>query len=163
MRDLWDRHREWLANRLGLRGVAMLILGVGWFLLGYSVLDQINGRPPGAFHTLFPHWFAISMWWGTGLVGVVTAFTQKWDYVGIGLLTIMPMVRTLSFLGSWLFGILPDSIIEALPGDPIAGATSSWLSATLSALLLSFVFIVANIRQGPVPPLDDPPHLRDGE
>lgn len=162
MRALWDRTFEWLESRLGLRGTAMLILGVGWILLGYSVLDQLAGRPPGAFHTLFPHWFAVGMWWATGVLALVTAFTEKLDYIGIALLTVMPMIRTLSFFGAWIFGVLPDWVVEILPGDPIEGSPSAWLSATLSALLLSFVFIVANIRQGPVPPPDVPHDPEDG-
>ncbi len=146
-----SRHRERgpsrLSSRLGLRGAAMLVLGVGWLLISIPA----QPRPNGAFLSAVPIAAETVVWVTTALIAIVTAFVpaaQRWGVAG---LTLMPSVRFLSFGGAWVASLLPKPFVDLLPGEPFDGSPPAWRSAAFYALLLAFVLVIANIREVPTP------------
>lgn len=130
---------------LGLRGIAMLQLATLYVLIGYSVLSDAAPTPSGAFHVLIPPTLGVALWWGSAAIAAVTAWTIR-DHIGIAALTFMPFVRALSFAGSWLVTVLPPPLVEALPGDPVEGSSSSWVGMAYSLIILGFVVTTAFIH-----------------
>lgn len=132
-----------LAERLGYRGLALLIFGLIYGVLGYSV--WANPEPmPELLHTHLPLWLRLAIWCGAGGVAVAVAVcvflnanVARLERVAFGLLIVGPILRCTSFL--WAV---------------IAGSGLMWLAGVAVWLLL--IALVSLVAAWPEPPKPQP-------
>lgn len=135
-----------IARRVGLRGELMLILGVIWILVGIGVVTVDPPHTPSVWHELLPMPLRVGGWVVTGLLAIAGALTAplwpQWSDRAIGLLTIMPLQRVVSYLWSWVMHLWPD---------PPAGDPDGWYRALYYVLGVLLVWVAARIPAGPWP------------
>jgi len=158
VRRLPEHPRLWLkhpASHLGRRGTVLLILGVIWFFIGISTLidPYASGGPElGLFHQALPPWLRATLWMGTALVAVASAWRTagKRDDLGYMALILMPTVRAASFTWAW--------IIHLIPGVP-NGDPNGWLGAIVWGTVTVLVFTISGWPETPsfILPLEGEP------
>jgi hypothetical protein len=129
---------------LGRRGGCLLIIGLLWILVAYSVIEMPtpNGRP-SAPHERFPVDFRVAMWSIGGFLAMVFAWFRKPgdDAWGFYALLVPPLERALSWAWVVLVNILPAG--WQWPGEPYPQMGSAlagfgaWGSVTLLILIIS--------------------------
>jgi len=142
---LWIKRRP---SRLGRRGAVLLILGVIWFFIGISTItDPYAGgsRNQGLFHEALPPWLRATLWIGTALLALSSAWRvagrrDDWGYMA---LILMPTVRAMSYLWAWLIDLFDGQ------GDP-----TGWLGAIVWGTVTILVYTISGWPETPkfVPP-----------
>jgi len=138
---LWIKHP---APHLGRRGGVLLILGVIWVFIGIStIVDPSAGfgaDHQGLFHEGLPSWLRATLWIGTALFALSSAWRvagrrDDWGYMA---LILMPIVRTASYAWAWLIHLTGGH------GDP-----TGWLGALVWATLAILVFTISGWPETP--------------
>ncbi len=137
-------------THLGRRGGVLLILGVIWFFIGIStVTDPYAGgsHTLGLFHQMLPSWLRGTLWIGTALLALSSAWRvagrrDDWGYMG---LILMPTVWAMSYLWAWL--------IHLVPGPP-DGDPAGWLGFIVWGTVTILVYTISGWPETPkfVPP-----------
>jgi len=147
---LAEHPRLWLkcpSTNLGRRGAVLLILGVIWFFIGISTITDpyASGRNLSLFHESLPSWLRATLWIGTALLALSSAWRaagrrDDWGYMG---LILMPTVRAMSFLWAWL--------VDLFDGK---GDATGWLGAIVWGTVTILVYTISGWPESPkfVPP-----------
>ena len=143
-RSGWTKWLPRTVRQVGRRGTALLMLGVLWLLLGYSVflsMDIPTEAPEGVFHLLIPADVRGFLWMLTGGTAIVAAFRPPGfsDAFGWTALYVMPALRLVSYLSGWLDWIVPF-------GTP--GYERGWVPAITWAVI---VVLIATCAGWPEP------------
>lgn len=114
---------------LGPRRLLILIFALISINVGIGTLMGYSGSPTDAPHLLIPHFIRGWVWVITAVVAIGLLFKRKMgsDKNALFLLTIMPMVRLVSYLMAWALSIdgLPlFNDVTGLQGAPNALYTS---------------------------------------
>jgi len=135
-------------THLGRRGAVLLILGVIWFFIGISTItDPYAGgsHTLGLFHQALPSWLRGTLWIGTALLAMSSAWRvagrrDDWGYMG---LILMPIVWAMSYLWAWL------SYLFVGKGDP-----AGWLGFVVWGTVTILVYTISGWPETPkfVPP-----------
>lgn len=149
-RSGWAKWLPRSVKQVGRRGTVLLMLGVVWLLLGYSVflsMDIPTGAPEGGFHLSIPADVRGLLWTLTGVTAMCAAFRPPGfsDAFGWTALYVMPAVRTVSYLSGWLDWIVPF-------GTP--GHERGWVPAITWAVI---VVLIATCAGWPEPARVLPP------
>lgn len=137
---LWMKHPP---SHLGRRGTVLLILGVIWFFIGLSTITDPYagvGRNQGLFHETLPSWLRATLWMGTALLALSSAWRaagrrDDWGYMG---LILMPIERAASYTWAWLIHLTGGN------GDP-----SGWLGAVVWATIAILVYTISGWPETP--------------
>ncbi len=134
---------------LGRRGAALLLTGILWLLLAWSVWYMpIPTTRPRAPHEYAPLELRVLGWGLAGAYAIVAAFLWQrvkdsnglavLDRIGFALLIIMPMERALSWLLVMILYIPGVPHLIPLPqfGSGVAGFTA-WLVVSLHLFLIN--------------------------
>lgn len=115
------------------KGRGLTLMGVIWILVGLSVPEQ----PPidSAFHQLAPDWLLVCAWVVPGVLAIAAAWLKKLRPWAMALLTVMPGVRTISYVTAWVVYLVPG-------GSP--GYDRGWIAAITQIIMIAFVFYVAS-------------------
>jgi len=147
---LSEHPRLWMkrpSTNLGRRGAVLLFLGVIWLFIGISTITDpyASGRNHGLFHEALPPWLRATLWIGTALLALSSAWRvagrrDDWGYMG---LILMPTVRSMSFLWAWMIDLLGGI------GDP-----TGWLGAIVWGTVTILVYTISGWPESPkfVPP-----------
>lgn len=148
-------------SRLGKRGEVLVVFGVLWLVIGLGVLVNPRDISPTLLHAQLPIPARIGLWWLAGLLAIVTATRERWQWIGYTALILPPAIRALSYVLSVVFN-LPDSpiTIAGTPADPtlIPGRLQ------LLALYLGMVAALYRFASWPEPSTTTPEagdHARD--
>jgi len=146
-----EHPRLWLKRRpshLGRRGAVLLILGVIWFFIGISIITDPRvgiGQNQGLLHEESPTWLRATLWIGTALFALSSAWRiagrrDDWGYMA---LILMPLVRTMSYLWAWLINLFGGQ------GDP-----AGWLGFVVWGTVTILVYTISGWPETPkfVPP-----------
>lgn len=150
-----------ISDRFGYRGTCLIILGTIWILFGISTSIDAQPRHELVLHEHLPPWLHTGAWIFTGALAVVAGLRGKHrdDTFGMTALMVLPMIRMLSFLASWLVYLVLSAWHWYDPAVEVAGYARGWYSASVWALVVTLLVLVAgwpNPRQ--VLPL---PHEED--
>ena len=123
-----------IVRRIGLRGEALLGLGVVWMLLGIGVGEGLHRPPADAslWHLLLPDQLRAGIWIVSGLLAVVASMWQRLSPLALALLVVAPMIRITSYGWAWLMALIP--------GPPPGHPTAWYVLATQTMLLASVLF-----------------------
>lgn len=83
-------------RRLGYRGLALTMFGAMFIVIGLGTWAH-PGYVPELVHTHLPLWLRVGIWAGCGLVGMVTAWFARAQFVGFAALVIPPVERAYSY------------------------------------------------------------------
>lgn len=127
-----------IVRRVGLRGEAMLGLGIIWGLLGIGALLGTGQRAPelALWHTLIPRPLSGALWLASAAVAVLAARFQRWSHAALGVLTVMPMTWLSSYLWGWVMSLVPG---------PPPGFAGGWYPALFYLVLVAMVVHVAHV------------------
>jgi len=149
--QMWIKCRP---AKLGRRGAVLLILGVIWLFIGISTIADpyaSGGRNLGLFHEALPSWLRATLWIGTALLALSSAWRaagrrDDWGYMA---LILMPIVRAMSYLWAWLLNLIPGPPV----GDP-----TGWLGFIVWGTVAVLVFTISGWPESPkfVPPEKEP-------
>jgi hypothetical protein len=140
-----------VAIRLHLRrrGALLLLLALLYLYVGAGLWMQPGEVDDALFHTHLPLWVRVGLWLVPAVVASVFAFKER-DRWGWMVLVLPVVLRICSFIGAWVFWLVP--------GGVEGHADGLWRS-------LLYVFILGVILLGsgwPEPPPDDMLHHREG-
>lgn len=123
----------------------LLILGVIWVFFGISAI--IDPHPSGRtdlslFHEALPSCLRATLWMGTALVAVSSAWRtagrrDDWGYMA---LILMPIVRAASYTWAW--------VIHLIHGGA-DGAPNGWLGAIVWGTVVILVFTISGWPETP--------------
>ena len=133
----------------GLRGRLMMMLGVGWVLIGLGLLTGAapDGPVPGVPHTQLPGQLRAGLWIGTGIFAIVRGMFRgsQGKEPGVMALLIMPLFRAGSYLWAWL--------VHLWPLDDMIGISTAWYNATFYVILARAVRFASEVPANAPPPL----------
>lgn len=129
-------------HRLGLRCEAMVLLGLVWLIMAMGVEFGASRPPEGLVFTLVPSPVRAAIWAGTGLYAIWTAIQSRGTSRALAMMNIMPLVRLISYLLSWLLWLLPWEF------DALAEYEHGWYQAGFYAAMIGFVVFAAHIPPG---------------
>lgn len=101
----------------------LTLLGVTYLIMGVGHLIRYERPVSGAFHVLLPDWGNAAIWGITGLLALIFAWRSH-DGVGWIALYLAPMIRICSYLGSFLFYLVPGGV---------EGYATGWYGAAVFA------------------------------
>lgn len=134
------------ARRLGPRGSAIVLTAIIFIQVGIGTVQGYSGKPNDAPHLLVSGEYRGSAWIFFALAAVLLAFRRrrKSDAVAIVLLSVMPVVRLISYSLSWFLSldIVGDYLqnTPGLQGSPAAGyGTTSWQSQILLLIMIMWL------------------------
>lgn len=139
-------------RRLGLRGEAMVLLGIIWCLIGVGVVLGAACESGGLLHTLVPLPLRIAVWVVSGVFAVWAAFFGRTE-LALGVLAVAPIVRAVSYLWAWVMWLVP--------GGPV-GVPTGWYAALFYFVMIGLVVLAAHIPAGASPPLSGGSQPREG-
>lgn len=134
-----------VSDRFGYRGACLLILGTMWALFGLSIFLDPPVTHSLVLHEMLPAWMRGTAWIASGAAAVVCGLRgpRGDDTIGMTALMVMPMVRLLSFAASWLIYVALTAVHWADPSVNVAGYERGWYSASVWALIVTLLGIVA--------------------
>ena len=131
----WRRYAPRYPRQLGFRSRILILCGMIWILLGFSVLDEpIRGVP----YELVPDHLRAGLWVATG----ATALASGWrppgyqDALGWVALYTVPALTTVSYTISWV-----DSLVDGIGGP---GYSRGWVLAVTYGVMVGVVYICAS-------------------
>jgi len=122
-----------LRQRLGVRGLGLLLIWVTWSLIGLGVYQGESVTAAGAPHLIIPAHIRAALWLASGTLALVLACSRRWDRLALLAAVLMPTVRVTSYLWAWIVYISPGS----------------WYNAAIHAVLVAYVLLVAGIVDVP--------------
>ena len=127
-----------IVRRVGLRGEALLGLGIVWILMGVGVSAGLHQprEASGLWHLLLPDGMRAGIWLATGAIAIIAAKWQHLSPTALALLTVAPMIRVTSYLWSWLMALIPG---------PPSGNFDAWYGCLTQLALLGAVLFVAHV------------------
>lgn len=148
------RRLDDLAEHLGRRSVCLLLLGTAWVIIGIGIELEPPSRAPGELilHELLPVPLRAAMWASTGLVALVCGVRGRTrdDTVGFVAIMLMPLERTLSFLGSWGIYGGTTAVHRWIDTDvEVTGYERGWYGALVWLIVVILVQIIAGWRNPP--------------
>ena len=129
-----------LRQRLGVRGLGLLLIWVTWSLIGLGVYQDESVTAAGAPHLIIPAHIRAALWLASGTPALVLACSRRWDRLALLAAVLMPTGRVTSYLWAWIVYISPG-------GEP--GYPGGWYSAAIHAVLVAYVLLVAGIVDVP--------------
>jgi len=134
-----------LFDWLGPRGTLLLLCGFIWIQTGVGTLQGYSGAPDDAPHLLIPATIRGSLWIISGIVAIVLCPTRsiKYHRVAITVLPLMPLVRLISYLFSWMCSWSLFNF--AFPSFPLDGSARAEYQSTFwqADLLLVVALMLA--------------------
>lgn len=130
-----------LRQRLGVRGLGLLLIWVTWSLIGLGVYQDESVTAAGAPHLIIPAHIRAALWLASGTLALVLACSRRWDRLALLAAVLMPTVRVMSYLWAWIVYISPGG------GEP--GYPGGWYNAAIHAVLVAYVLLVAGIVDVP--------------
>lgn len=147
-----------LSLRYGWRGLWLMLMGVMWIAFGLGVMIQPNIPRSWVLYEYLPPLAQAAGWWLTGLIAVWAGLKgpARDDSMGHVALYLMPAVRLISFVFSWLI-YLGSLVAQDLgwKGHTI-GFAEGWFIAAVWCLIQLMLAIAAS-WPNPEPPLPKPP------
>lgn len=122
-----------LRQRLGVRGLGLLLIWVTWSLIGLGVYQDESVTAAGAPHLIIPAHICAALWLASGTLALVLACSRRWDRLALLAAVLMPTVRVTSYLWAWIVHISPGG----------------WYNAAIHAVLVAYVLLVAGIVDVP--------------
>lgn len=122
-----------LRQRLGVRGLGLLLIWVTWSLIGLGVYQDESVTAAGAPHLIIPAHIRAALWLASGTLALVLACSRRWDRLALLAAVLMPTGRVTSYLWAW--------IVYGYPGG--------WYNAAIHAVLVAYVLLVAGIVDVP--------------
>ena len=132
-----------LRQRLGVRGLGLLLIWVTWSLIGLGVYQDESVTAAGAPHLIIPAHIRAALWLASGTPALVLACSRRWDRLALLAAVLMPTVPVTSYLWAWIVYISPGGE----PGYP--GYPGGWYNAAFHAVLVAYVLLVAGIVDVP--------------
>lgn len=142
----------YIARRLGRRGAMLTLMGVTYGFLGLGVImraNQFGPQPFNPLYTLVPPGLQGCLWIATGVVACIFAWvpvppirpdvSDKWhdgDGIGWVALYVMPFLRILSYLTSWIAYLILGQ-----------GSAIGWYIAALHVPFLLVTLICSGWRE----------------
>lgn len=140
-------------ERLGRRGVILMILGLVWVLTGVGIVANPVVREAGVFiphENLLPDMFRAAAWGLSGLVAVWAALRRRCDdtpgYIAI---MVMPLERTFSYLVAYLIYVISGWLEPHVDSITQTGYERGWIAAGTWFAVVTLVHIVAGWRESP--------------
>lgn len=130
-----------LRQRLGVRGLGLLLIWVTWSLIGLGVYQDESVTAAGASHLIIPAHIRAALWLASGTLALVLACSRRWDRLALLAAVLMPTGRVTSYLWAWIVYISPG-------GEP-GGYPGGWYNAAIHAVLVAYVLLVAGIVDVP--------------
>lgn len=128
--------RQIIHRHIGVRAEGMILAAGLWGLIGIGTLTGQSLDRPGAWHALLPTGIRVTLWLGAAIAALITACSVRWSPLGLGLLTVAPMIYLVSYLSAW--------VLELIPGPP-PGDPGGWYRASIYAVLVAFVVLLSHI------------------
>lgn len=122
-----------LRQRLGVRGLGLLLIWVTWSLIGLGVYQDESVTAAGAPHLIIPAHIRAALWLASGTLALVLACSRRWDRLALLAAVLMPTVPVTSYLWAWIVYISPGG----------------WYNAAIHAVLVAYVLLVAGIVDVP--------------
>lgn len=154
MRRRAKRHFMRFMERIGPCGLAMLACVLLWVLCGIGTWRGYAGRPSDAPHPLIPAPVRGAVWIATGLFALVGVRWRDMRPICLGLLTLMPTVRVVSYTWSWVMSWGVWSWVSSWPiwqwgpidrivpdGDLYRGSPAGWYLAVHPLVMLALVAV----------------------
>jgi hypothetical protein len=126
--------------RLGRRGCLLLTLGLTYILIGYGELVMPTTLIPDAVHLKIPHEIRATLWALSGLIAIFFAWRHR-DKIGWIALYVMPFIRIVGYLGSYLAYLIARIFGYGPDGSPLA-----WLAVIFNLPTLFVVLIASGWR-----------------
>lgn len=123
-----------LRSRLGVRGGAMLLCTYLWTLLSIGAFLDATTSVAGAFHLYIPAAVRGGAWLVTAVLAGVLAWSERWSWVGLVGLSVMPALSMCSYGWSW--------VLYQWRG---AGAPYGWYLASFYAGFIGLVVVTSFI------------------
>lgn len=147
------------ATKYGWRGIWLMLMGVVWVLFGLGVLLQANPPRSWVLYESLPPLAQAILWWFTGAVAISVGLRGpgRDDSLGHVALYLMPAIRLLSFMLSWLIylGYLIAHFF-GWQGHSI-GYAQGWYAALIWSLTSLMLAIGANWPNPTPPVIPHPP------
>ena len=154
---------EWLADRYGWRGCWLVTMGTVYLAIGLGAMLDPGIKRSWSPYDYAPVWVQAGGWLLTGAVAIWQGArgAHADDYVGHTALFVMPAVRMLSALCSWIVYLATAGAEHVgIDADP-AGYVNAYYAALVWSLFLAAVSVGAR-WPNPLPPLVAP-HPPDPE
>ena len=85
-----------IAQRIGFRGLSLVMFGSMFMVIGLGVLAN-PAVDPNLWHTQLPVWFRMLVWCGAAVVALVAAWQPSLQPLGFAALFVGPAERFVSF------------------------------------------------------------------
>jgi len=129
-----------LRQRLGVRGLGLLLIWVTWSLIGLGVYQDESVTAAAALYYIIPAHVRAALWLASGTPALVLACSRRWDRLALLAAVLMPTMPVTSYLWAWIVYISPG-------GEP--GYPGGWYNAAIHAVLVAYVLLVAGIVDVP--------------
>lgn len=117
---------------VGRRGAFLLVIALGWTMVGFQVWTQRN-IPDTMLHHQIPDLLRVGLWWGPAALAIFFAFRQV-DWPAYPLLIIAPIVRGVSYLWGTFTWLITDGA---------EGAGRAWASAPIYFVSVFVILLIA--------------------
>lgn len=148
-----------LSLRYGWRGLWLMVMGAMWIAFGFGVLNQPDASLSWVLYQYFPPSVQAAGWWITGAVALGQGLRGpvRDDSLGHVALYLMPAVRMISFLLSWL--IFLGSEVAQNNGwfEHSIGYSGGWYAAFIWSLISLMLGLGASWPNPEPPVIPMPP------
>lgn len=135
-----------LRDRLGVRGLGLLLIWATWSMIGIGVYQDASVTVSGAPHLLIPIDVRAGLWIGSGTLALLLSTSRRWDHIALIAAIIMPTVRVTSYAWAWITYLAPGGV---------EGYPNGWYNAAIHSVLVGFALLVAAIVDIPAPASHD--------
>lgn len=133
---------RWVLRHLGYRGIALILLGCNWALIGAQLASETARKidPDAAIlHELIPTPVRVWLWVGCGAAAITCALANRLQGLGFALALVMPVERAVSHAWSWQ--------AHVVPGEP-GGAPDAWALSLRWLVIVALVLLMSRWREG---------------
>lgn len=132
----------WVLRHLGYRGMALILLGCNWALIGAQLAAETSRKidPDAAIlDELIPMPVRVWLWVGCGAVVITCGLVDRLQGIGFALALVMPVGRAVSHAWSWQ--------AHVVPGEP-GGAPDAWALSLRWLVIVALVLLMSRWREG---------------
>lgn len=133
-----------IQRNIGVRAEGMMLAAGIWCLIGVGALSSDSPDHPGAWHLLWPAGVRATIWCVAAVAAAISAPSERWSNIGLGLLTVPPMITVCSYLTGWVYDLIPGPP----PGDP-----GGWYRASYYVAMIALVILLSHIPANVQAPL----------
>lgn len=133
---------RWVLRHLGYRGMALILLGCNWALIGAQLAAETAPKidPDAAIlDELIPMPVRVWLWVGFGAVVITCGLVNRLQGIGFALALVMPATRAVSHAWSWQ--------AHVVPGEP-GGAPDAWALSLRWLVIVALVLLMSRWREG---------------